>query len=64
MIKVTELCPHCWEDSDYKVKSGVMITRCKKCGKYIVLCSMCPTDCYGCGICEYVQEAKKFNGEV
>ena len=63
MIKGTELCPYCDEESNYKVKNGVMIARCRKCGKYIVLCSICPTDYCGCGDCKYEKEAKRLNGE-
>lgn len=63
MVDGYELCPHCWNETEYEVEEGVMIARCKECGKYLVLCSICPTDCWGCGDCKYEKEAKRLNGE-
>lgn len=53
-----EVCPFCGEEHRYKISNG-MVQKCKDCGKSIVLCSICPNDCYGCGICEYEKKTQE-----
>lgn len=59
-MKVTELCPHCWQETECDNEYD-MIALCKNCGSYIVVCSNCPHCGDGCGNCEYEEEARQMN---
>ena len=50
-----EICPHCDYVNNFTVRERVTRITCKKCGKRILLCSLCEMET-GCGKCPYEKE--------
>lgn len=54
-----EICPYCDHVNDFKWDGETMKTTCEKCGKEILLCSMCDRDKHDCAACPYEKQAKR-----
>lgn len=62
MVKVDEMCGFCEEEHEYDLSLG-MIQKCKGCGEYIVLCSVCNSDEADCKNCKYAKEAEELRNK-
>lgn len=58
-MKVAEWCPYCKNEHMYNTKKG-MVTRCKSCGRPLILCAACEySDGSGsCNDCQYEKQIK------
>lgn len=61
MIQGDDMCEHCGADIEFEVEEGQMLYKCPECGKYMVLCSICPDEAYNCGSCKISKKCKELN---
>jgi hypothetical protein len=55
---ITELCPHCEEETQLENKFEVQYC---KCGKPIIPCSICPNNYEGCTTCKLQKQVEEMN---